>query len=309
MGVFKNEVGRPSNETIKKRNIFKFLCFVLVVIILLLVAYILNDKGLLNNNETTTKKDITTTKVASEELDVNSDEVMKLYIPFSYYTHDASAEELYKKDKVTPSDLSNEYKNRLAFAHYYSVVGHNNLYEGIYNEPGIDYDFLYLSSSTLEKYYKELFGKKEKYIPKDFSAYGFSTFLYYKEDKDIYYADQNAGDYTGYRYANEIYKVVKTGDKIEIYEYVVVYNEDYESKKTGVYKNIEDANNFQNAIKEEIINNDNRDQIKKYKNTKIAGKYGYLDDLSDYKDEASKYKLTFEKEDNNYIFKSVEKID
>ena len=33
MGVFKNGVGRPSNETIKKRNIFKAICLVLVLII------------------------------------------------------------------------------------------------------------------------------------------------------------------------------------------------------------------------------------------------------------------------------------
>ena len=70
MGMFKNEVGRPSNETIKKRNIFKGICVLLVLIIIGLVAYILNDKGIIeinkakennkdNNNEvvTTTVKD------------------------------------------------------------------------------------------------------------------------------------------------------------------------------------------------------------------------------------------------------------
>ena len=34
MGVFKNGVGRPSNETIKKRNIFKGICVLLVLIII-----------------------------------------------------------------------------------------------------------------------------------------------------------------------------------------------------------------------------------------------------------------------------------
>ena len=66
MGVFKNEVGRPSNETIKKRNIFKGICFILVVIILLLVAYIVNDKlgskddNKPNTNKTTTKRSVET---------------------------------------------------------------------------------------------------------------------------------------------------------------------------------------------------------------------------------------------------------
>ena len=60
--------------------------------------------------------------------------------------------------------------------------------------------------------------------------------------------------------------------------------------------NLEDANNFQNAIKQKQMNYDTgtSDLI--------------LEDLSDYKDKASEYKLTFEKEDNNYVFKQIEKI-
>ncbi len=45
MGVFKNEVGRPSNKTIHTRNTLKFICFLLITIILLLVLYIVNDKS------------------------------------------------------------------------------------------------------------------------------------------------------------------------------------------------------------------------------------------------------------------------
>ncbi len=72
MGVFKNEVGRPSNETIKKRNILKVICFILVVIILLLVAYIVNDKLGINGNNgnknrTTTRKDEVKEETISNE--------------------------------------------------------------------------------------------------------------------------------------------------------------------------------------------------------------------------------------------------
>ena len=45
MGVFKNGVGRPSNETIKKRNIFKVICVLLILVIIVLIGYILNDKN------------------------------------------------------------------------------------------------------------------------------------------------------------------------------------------------------------------------------------------------------------------------
>ena len=48
MGVFKNSVGRPSNDVIKKRNVFKGICFVFLLIIIGLVIYILNDKKIIN---------------------------------------------------------------------------------------------------------------------------------------------------------------------------------------------------------------------------------------------------------------------
>ena len=56
MGVFKNGVGRPSNETIKKRNIFKGICVLLVLIIIGMTVYILNDKGIINISSKDDKK-------------------------------------------------------------------------------------------------------------------------------------------------------------------------------------------------------------------------------------------------------------
>ncbi len=58
MGVFKNGVGRPSNETIKKRNIFKVICLVLLLFVIALVAYIVNDKmkSISDDNNTNKKK-------------------------------------------------------------------------------------------------------------------------------------------------------------------------------------------------------------------------------------------------------------
>ena len=58
MGVFKNGVGRPSNETIKKRNIFKGICVLLVLIIIGMTVYILNDKGIINISGKDDKKTV-----------------------------------------------------------------------------------------------------------------------------------------------------------------------------------------------------------------------------------------------------------
>ena len=72
MGLFKNEVGRPSNETIRNRNIFKGICVVFGLIIIGLVVYILNDKGIITfnkhgQNKNDNDKVITTTNGQKEE--------------------------------------------------------------------------------------------------------------------------------------------------------------------------------------------------------------------------------------------------
>lgn len=61
MGVFKNGVGRPSNETIKKRNIFKVICVLLILVIIVLIGYILNDKNVDNKEPKTTTKNVNKT--------------------------------------------------------------------------------------------------------------------------------------------------------------------------------------------------------------------------------------------------------
>ncbi len=300
MGVLKNDVGRPSNKTIKTRAIIKGILLVIVMVAIFTGGYLLKDYQNKENDKQVKKdenKVVKTMDEKVEELDINSEKVMNLYIPFSVYTHEASDEELYSKNKITPDDLSYEYKNRLAFAKYNNEVDKKNLYEGNIKIDEYELEPDYLKSSTLEKSYKKLFGENTEYIAKSFDSYGIDTLsMTYNKENDVYLADLVAGDYTGYRYGKELYKAIKAGNKIELYEYVVVYNENYDEGLVGVFSNIEDANNFQNAIKQKQMNYDTgtSDLI--------------LEDLSDYKDKASEYKLTFEKEDNNYVFKQIEKI-
>ncbi len=314
MGVLKNGVGRPSNETIRKRNIIKIMFAILILAIIGLIGYILVDKGIItiNGNEKVAKDETpVNTEQNKEEMDIESKEVEDLYIPFSYFMHEASEEELYKKDVVLPSDLSNEYKNRLAFAYMYSKLGYDNVYDGenkLYDD--YELEFLYLKSSKLEKYYTEFFGEDVKYSKVSFNSYSIDTYeMTYNSKDDSYYAADFASDFTPYRYAHELYKAVKSGNKIELYEYVVVYNQNYDDRVFGVYKNIDDANNYKNAIKEELLNDSGDYNLIKYTDKELSHQGVYGDDLSDYKDEASKYKITFEKENSNYVFKKIEKIN
>ncbi len=292
MGVIKNEVGRPSKKTKIIRGILKLIGILIIIAAGLYIGYVVGNN---QDKEKEKNKLIKTTNEKIEELDINSKEVMNLYFPFEFYTHEASDEELYYEEKITPDDLSYEYKNRLAFAKYYNEVDRERLrlYDGVIKDD-FNLDREYLKSSTLEKSYKTLFGKNAKYIAKTFDSFGIDTLsMIYDSTNDIYLADISAGDYTMYRYGKELYKAIKVGNKIELYEYVVVYNEDYENNIVGVFSNIEDADNFQNVIKQ--TNYDLSSDL-------------ILENLLNYKDKASEYKLTFEKEDNNYIFKQIEKI-
>ena len=77
MSMFTNGVGRPSNETIRKRNIFKGICVLLVIVIIALVAYILNDKGVFNNNIKNSSKNKVTESKKTEE---NSVDISKIKV-------------------------------------------------------------------------------------------------------------------------------------------------------------------------------------------------------------------------------------
>ena len=83
MSMFTNGVGRPSNETIRKRNIFKGICVLLVIVIIGLVGYILNEKGVINLSNKNTKSGnekivITTQKTIKEEIEENPVDAKKL---------------------------------------------------------------------------------------------------------------------------------------------------------------------------------------------------------------------------------------
>ena len=108
MGVFKNDVGRPSNETIKKRNIFKGLCTLLVLIIIGITVYILNDKGIINisskeDKKTVDKKTDNGATKESKKIEVSSEKAKKIlenYVYDGYYN--------------LANDFSEDYKMVLA---------------------------------------------------------------------------------------------------------------------------------------------------------------------------------------------------
>ncbi len=270
------------------------------------------NKNKSNNEKSNTEPQPQVNEIVKEK-DFDKDAVI-LMRTFSYYVHDIQNEELFSKDLVTFNDLSSKYKNRLAFAYFvsnfYSTHGSDeNYFEGKdvnSTYVGNNEEQYYLSSATLEKYFKELFGETAEYVEESFESYHISSLsMFFEKNKKVYYSALEGGDYVYERYLKDFYKTVETEDKLEIYGYVVVRKMNSNNNTFGFYKTLNDAMSNTNAIKTFEVNDSNMST--KFDKTKKINDITF-DDLSDYKNDASQYKLTFDKENNHYVFKSIEKI-
>ena len=137
MGVFKNGVGRPSNETIKKRNIFKGICVLLVLIIIGMTVYILNDKGIINISSKDNKKtvDKKTNNDTTEELDINSKEVTDLFKKYNkfnngmylYSDNDSGLlyTYFYQNDSLKKDQIDDRIKFAYSFENLYKITEGN----------------------------------------------------------------------------------------------------------------------------------------------------------------------------------------
>ena len=238
-----------NTEEVKEKKDYKvYIVGALIVIILLVfLIFIFSGKDEKENKENKDNKD-NTINDKGEEGSNFSDLALKYYGVFEFNMHDADKEELYKYNKVTANELSNEYKNRLAFAYlvkdfYSKNDGNSSFYEGYE-------DGAYLSSKTLEKYYKEFFGNNSSYVAKSFDSYGIDSLsMTYNNENDRYYSAFEGGDDTFFRYATQLYKVEENDDSLVLYEYVVVFNTINNGELYGVYSNLNDAMTNNNSIK------------------------------------------------------------
>ncbi len=294
----------------KKNNTAIIILSLLLIVAIGFIVFLLTNNNKESNN-TTNNTEEKEEKIIKETTSNFSEESINYFLVFNYFTESADREELYRGNKVTANNLSDEYKNRLAFA-YYMIKNRDKDYQTRFdgaenNEYGESQQFL--KSSKIENSFKELFGKNSKYVAKSFDSYGIGSLsMDYNKSKDVYFQSNEGGDFSFYRYGKELYKVVEKENSIELYEYVVVYNMNTDTYKVGAFKDINDARTFTNPIKETVDqNNLGAGSIIK---TTFDEKYkANFDNLADYKNEASQYKITLTKEENNYIFKSIEKIN
>ena len=241
MGVFKNEVGRPSNETIKKRNLLKVVCFILVVIILLLAAYIVNDK--LNIVDVKNKDNkLTTTKKNEEKEEKVSKEVGKnaLIRVFGEYFQDYLS---YKLDKNLKMNLAFR-KSKKTITEYscHDLFG-DNLYDvtqehGYKDKTGLVYansnnsnDENYFLCSDEEiknggrrevyryndvnKAYKSLFNNDEE-MPKEHYSFYVTNELLYSSIKNVYTRSFGGFGPGAWIETYIITDVIKKGDELTV---------------------------------------------------------------------------------------------
>lgn len=309
MGVLKNDVGRPSNDVIKKRRILKGIIAILVIIICSLVAYIVNDKmeeyksnndnkvvEKENNNSTEVENDNSVKEEKQEEVTIEeaSNILYSVFRDFYHFNVEAFNSDIFKTFnaiiKTTPTKTNYTCKE---------LFGEDlNLLEGstdgkTWNIEVKDdgYSSFLICSDAEEKKsylyqevngtYKKLYGNDKSAI-KDHVFHGFVEHYNYSQSRDLYTElSCQCGD-GGYDILYGVTKSYKEKDKLYI---------------EFVHSTVEVDEGYSLVLKDE---------------TTVEITQKELDDKTSYKkyqDNLDKYKFTFFKEDGVYKYEKVEKID
>ena len=304
MGVFKNGVGRPSNETIKKRNILKGICLILLLIVITLVAYILNNTMKSNTNSSKTSK--------FEKLNASDyEQVEKLFNRMNGFTEhlelltidNDGTSELYDYFYDKESLLNKNVTDNVKFAIAYNELYRKKVNEEIIpsNNDNVFNNFRFYLEDINEKV-NEIFGNsinvnniinKENIVNVVIDGNGFK---YDEKTKSFSLSGSGVGDCSSAEYKTKIIDAKKYSDKIEIINKVMFsFSSGCEDEeKLLILKSPYSYNNYKNFIIADLSNT----------------KKNYNDiNIDDYLDSLDSYKWTFTKnKDGNYIFSSVEKI-
>lgn len=269
----------------KKSN--KGLVFALIFVILIalcLGGYIVYDKVIASDSD---QKEVDNTKTeeqkeTNKELDVTSSEVTDLMDKISI--SDMSMDLVgyfYSSDKITVDTMDNNIK---------LVIGLQTSYKK--NEALTE-----LTKEQMATNIKSVFGKNTTYTDKDVTGgacYGSSA--KYNSSSNTYTLDGGCGGTGPERaYYEKVTKAIKTSNTIEVYQQAIYTVPD----ENG------DMNDFDN-ISVTIYTPDKKTKIATSTVGEVDNKKEALIDT--YKDTLPTYKFTFNKEDNNYVFYSVEKV-
>lgn len=303
MSVFNNEVGRPSNKTIKKRNRLKIICVILVLLITGLLVYILCDKGVISVNNKIDKKDNKNVTTTTMQEKITLEEVKKIYNTVFDTDFDSSN---FDSDNILYLN-SEEYKTATALL----KLMNENVFQKKYNSyellkdklkrEGNDYIYYFEDGTTVvfeeskalvysyddvKKRLEKIYGSDSKLYEKDFDYYQYKI-INIPEEK-IFVVLQSVWGDGGHIVLKTMYNPVKTRKEVSfnllIIDAAFVGNQDCYS---------------------EFIANDG--------NTTICLSESELENeeevLTKYKDNVHEFKYVFkENNDGSYYFDKVEKI-
>ena len=180
MGVLKNDVGRPSNKTIKTRRLLTLLVIVLAFAAGFFISYILATKFDNNIVKTKTNKSKNKEKIVNKE--ISADEAKKIMEDrFIYYGFIDSAEVV----------NSNNYKTFVAINHTKkseSTYKCNDLFDSLYKS-----DYL-----NEEDWIMKIKDDEYEYICTDNTEYTYNYKSVNNKYHDLFYNSKNENALKGY---------------------------------------------------------------------------------------------------------------
>ena len=235
MGVLKNDVGRPSNKTIKTRRLLTLLVIVLAFAAGFFISYILATKFDNNIVKTKTNKSKNKEKIVNKE--ISADEAKKIMEDrFIYYGFIDSAEVV----------NSNNYKTFVAINHTKkseSTYKCNDLFDSLYKSDYLneedwimkikddEYEYIctdnteytYNYKSVNNKYHDLFYNSKNENALKGYVGQGFPSYYVYSKNKDVY-ALVDTGGHWGIKSIFGIKKAEIKNNEL-IIDYAAVYGE------------------------------------------------------------------------------------
>ena len=312
MGILKNEVGRPSNETLKTRRILKTLIVIIVVALIFLGGYMLS--GITENNNKTNNKEQTETSAKQEVDKILAQQILDNFVYNDY-------------DLLVSENFSEDYRTILAIKHTKGITrvdsckelfgsnfekidsstGYVNGFGTFVNEKPYCYDDKnyiddnnFYDYSLVEKEYKKLFGE-----PVDLSK-GIS-FTRYDGGAIIYGYSKNKNGYVelslpvGGMWNDELHTIKEAfmlDGKLHIEFSFFFYSDMLNNDGTlRIFANNNDFNIKVNNISEEELQYGYANK----ENTKEKLKYVF----DEYDSKLPKYEIVFEKENDNYILHAM----
>ena len=306
------QYNQPNNN--KKSN--NTLVILLVIVVLALVAaliFVMMNKKDSSNDKDTNKENNTIENTNDNQTTDNTTEAKEVELsnPESYrYLIDRLGGGLPKNNNrlsidiaeyLNFSNISDEFKIMNALKNLTSQQITINSKDEIYYDGKKDSNSITNSQSyegykvsDVENEIKKIYGKNTnvdyKKVPSPYA---------YDETNNYFFLLGGYGSTSNTTMQN-IDKVTSMGNKLYIYVNVGMYTYSFENKEYIVYF---DYKKDANSIKESNID-------KKYFTTTDTSHYFESDKyIKDNKDKFTKYKYTFEKEENNYIIKGLEKIN